>query len=81
MKRCVAIILAAIIGAVALQFPSAANAQKRAVYEGGGAASRAEALQRAPLFPNAEPVEPALTCPLLEGYPDCHSGRRKTEIR
>jgi hypothetical protein len=77
MKRGVAIVLAAMTGAMALQLPSAVMAQKWTVNEGGGWASRAEVSRRAPRFPlRVDRVYvPAITCPTLEGYPNCHPDR------
>jgi hypothetical protein len=67
MKRYVAIILAAMAGAVALQAPPAVSAQKWTLHESRAAASPAEASRRTQMFPNVQRVEPTITCPLLEG--------------
>jgi hypothetical protein len=76
MKCTVAIILAAMGGAIALQFPSPVMAQKWSV-DTGAKASRAETSRREYLLlPHAYGLRaPAITCPTMEGYPDCHPDR------
>jgi hypothetical protein len=71
MKCSVAIVLATMAGAIALQLPSPVIAQSGIVHK-GGTSSRAEALGREmlPRLVNRAPV-PAFLCPRLEGYPDC----------
>jgi hypothetical protein len=68
MKCSVAIVLATMAGAIALQLPSPVMAQNGIVHK--GASPRAESSHSAPLplLVNRPPV-PA--CPWLEGYPDC----------
>ena len=73
MKCSVPIVLAAMAGAIALQLPSPVMAQNGTVHK-GGASTVAESPRRGSPFPllvNRPPV-PAIPCPRLEGYPDCH---------
>jgi hypothetical protein len=72
MKCSAAIVLATMAGAIALQLPLPVMAQNGTVHKGGVSpvvdSSRRGSL---PLLVNRPPV-PAIPCPRLEGYPDCH---------
>jgi hypothetical protein len=76
MKYATVIVLAAMTGAIALQLPSPVMARSWTVNVGAGA-SRAEASRREyPLLPRADRLPASrITCPTLEGYPDCHPDR------
>ena len=73
MKCRVAIVLATMAGAIALQLPSPVIAQSGIVHK-AGTSSRAEAFGRESLLPPlVDPLPvPAIPCPWLEGFPDCH---------
>jgi len=75
MKCSVAIVLATMAGAIA-QLPSPVMAHNGMVHK-GGASSRAEASRGESLLPPLVDggAGPAIPCPWLEGYPDCHPDR------